>query len=131
MIAGVYNMLVLSVVGAVLAIFAPNIAHFFTTDTSITAVASDTLRIVALGFPFYAWGMVLSESFNGAGDTQTPTLLNLFVFWLWEIPLAYFLAIKLGLGPRGIYIAMTVAFSTLAVASALIFRRGGWKTRQV
>jgi putative MATE family efflux protein len=131
MIAGVYNMLVLSVVGAVLAIFAPNIAHFFTADVSITAVASDTLRIVALGFPFYAWGMVLSESFNGAGDTQTPTLLNLFVFWFWEIPLAYFLAIKLGLGPHGIYIAMTVAFSTLALASAVIFRRGGWKTRQV
>ena len=89
------------------------------------------MRIVALGFPFYAWGMVISQSFNGAGDTRTPTLLNLFVFWCWEIPLAYVLAIRLGLGPRGIYVAMMVAFSTLAVAGALVFRRGTWKTKRV
>jgi putative MATE family efflux protein len=131
MLAGVYDMFVLGVVGALLAIFAPNIARFFTTDLGIVTVASDTLRIVALGFPFYAWGMVISQSFNGAGDTRTPTLLNLIVFWLWEIPLAYGLAIKLGIGPRGIYIAMTVAFSTLAVVSAVIFRRGTWKTHTV
>lgn len=130
-LAGVYDMLVLSVVGAFLAIFAPNIARFFTTDWAISKVASDTMRVVSLGFPFYAWGMVLSQSFNGAGDTRTPTLLNLFVFWLWEIPLAYFLAIKLGLGPHGIYIAMTIAFSTLAIASAVIFRRGTWKMRRI
>ena len=92
---------------------------------------SDALRIVALGFPFYAWGMVISQSFNGAGDTRTPTLLNFFVFWCWEIPLAYVLAIKLGLGPRGIYVAMTIAFSTLAVAGFLVFRRGTWKTKRL
>jgi Na+-driven multidrug efflux pump len=65
------------------------------------------------------------------GDTRTPTLLNLLVFWCWEIPLAYLLAIKLGMGPRGIYVAMTIAFSTLAVAGALVFRRGRWKTKRV
>ena len=130
-IAGTYNMVVLSVVGALLAVFAPWIARFFTSDATVIPYAKDVLRIVALGFPFYAWGMVISQSFNGAGDTRTPTLLNLFVFWCWEIPLAYVLAIRLGLGPRGIYVAMAIAFSTLAVAGALMFRRGTWKTKRL
>jgi Na+-driven multidrug efflux pump len=130
-LAGTYNMVVLTVVGALLAVFAPVIARVFTPDPTIIPSAASTLRIVACGFPFYAWGMVISQSFNGAGDTRTPTLLNLFVFWLWEIPLAYVLALWLGLGPRGVYFAMTAAFSTLAVASALVFRRGTWKLKKV
>ena len=130
-IAGMYNMVVLTVVGALLALFATMIARFFTSDPAVIPFAADALRIVALGFPFYAWGMVISQSFNGAGDTRTPTLLNFLVFWCWEIPLAYLLAIKLGMGPHGIYIAMTVAFSTLAVAGALVFRRGTWKTKRL
>jgi Na+-driven multidrug efflux pump len=91
----------------------------------------DALRIVASGFLFYGYGMVLTQSFNGAGDTLTPTLLNVVVFWLWEIPLAYWMAKTLGLGPRGVFVSMAVAFSTLAVASALLFRLGRWKTRRV
>ena len=130
-IAGMYNMVVLTVVGALLALLAQAIARFFTPNPEVIPFATDALRIVALGFPFYAWGMVISQSFNGAGDTRTPTLLNLFVFWCWEIPLAYVLAIKLGMGPRGIYVAMTIAFSTLAVAGALVFRRGRWKTKRL
>jgi Na+-driven multidrug efflux pump len=84
-----------------------------------------------LRLSLYAYGMVLGQSFNGAGDTWTPTIINLFVFWLWEIPLAYILGVKFGLGPRGVFIAMTIAFSTLALVSAAVFRRGGWKTRMV
>jgi Na+-driven multidrug efflux pump len=91
----------------------------------------DALRIISAGFLFYAYGMVLSNSFNGAGDTRTPTVLNLFCFWLWEIPLAWVLAYPLGLGPRGVFISVAVAFSTLAVCSAVLFRRGKWKTRHV
>lgn len=130
-IAGTYNMVVLTVVGGLLALFAQTIARFFTPNPEVIPFATDALRIVALGFPFYAWGMVISQSFNGAGDTRTPTLLNFLVFWCWEIPLAYVLAIKLGMGPRGIYVAMTIAFSTLAVAGALVFRRGTWKTKRL
>ena len=89
--------------------------------------SSDRLRIVAAGFAFYAYGMVLSQSFNGAGDTRTPTWLNLIVFWLWEIPLAWALAVALGMGPRGAFVAVAIAFSTLAVAAGAIFRRGRWK----
>ncbi|MGH7561465.1 MAG: MATE family efflux transporter [Gemmatimonadales bacterium] len=85
------------------------------------------LRIVSAGFPFYAYGMVVTSSFNGAGDTWTPTFINLFCFWLWEIPLAWFLAKSAGLGPDGVFIAIAVAFSTLAVVSAAVFRRGRWK----
>jgi Na+-driven multidrug efflux pump len=75
--------------------------------------------------------MVLTQSFNGAGDTRTPTIINLFVFWLWELPLAYVLAIGLGFGPRGVFLAITIAFSSLAVVSAILFKRGKWKERIV
>jgi Na+-driven multidrug efflux pump len=75
--------------------------------------------------------MVISQSFNGAGDTRTPTLLNFCVFWLWEIPLAFVLAKPLGMGPNGIYLAIALAFSTHALAGSAVFRRGGWKTRRV
>ncbi len=130
-IAGMYNMVVLSVVGALLAIFAPAIARFFTSDEAIIPYAASSLRIVACGFPFYAWGMVISQSFNGAGDTRTPTLLNLCVFWFWEIPLAYILGLWFGFGPSGIYVAVAIAFSTYAVAGAAVFRRGRWKLKKV
>jgi Na+-driven multidrug efflux pump len=75
--------------------------------------------------------MVLSNSFNGAGDTWTPTVINILCFWLFEIPLAYTLARPLGFGPKGVFIAITAAFSVLAVVSAVWFRRGRWKTRVV
>jgi Na+-driven multidrug efflux pump len=75
--------------------------------------------------------MVLTQSFNGAGDTWTPTLVNLVCFWLWEIPLAWVLAIVLGMGPHGIFLSIAIAYATLAVISAVLFRRGKWKTRKV
>jgi Na+-driven multidrug efflux pump len=97
----------------------------------VHAYGVDCLRIISCGFLFYAYGMVLTQSFNGAGDTRTPTLINVVVFWLWEIPLAWFLAYTLGMGPRGVFLAAAVAFSTLAVVSAYFFRRGRWKTKRV
>jgi Na+-driven multidrug efflux pump len=75
--------------------------------------------------------MVLTNSFNGAGDTWTPTLINLGCFWLLEIPLAWLLAHQLGVGPQGVFWAITTAFSMVAVVSAILFRRGGWKTKRV
>jgi putative MATE family efflux protein len=130
-IAGFYNMLFLGAVGLVFVVFAGTIVGFFTQDPTVLDYGSDCLRIVAAGFLFYAYGMVLTQSFNGAGDTRTPTVINLFVFWLWEIPLAYALAYTFGFGPHGVFVAVAVAFSTLAVASALVFRRGRWKSREV
>ena len=129
--AGFYNMIFLGTVGLLFVLFARNIIGLFTEDPNIVPYGVDCLRIVAYGFLFYAWGMVITQSFNGAGDTWTPTIINLFVFWLWELPLAYVLAITFGMGPRGVFLAIMISFSTLAVVSALMFRRGKWKTRKV
>ena len=89
------------------------------------------LRIVSTGFVFYAWGMVLTQSFNGAGDAWTPTIINLFVFWLFELPVAALLSYGLGWGPTGVFVAMTASFSALAVVSAVVFKRGKWKGKVV
>ncbi len=126
-----YNVLFLGVVGLAFVVAAPSIVGIYTDDPAIARHAVYCLRIVSLGFVFYAYGMVLTQSFNGAGDTWTPTWINLGCFWLWEIPLAGVLAIYLGLGPPGVYLAVTIAFSTLAVVSAWIFRRGRWKSMRV
>jgi putative MATE family efflux protein len=130
-LAGFYNMCFLGVVGLLFELFARPIVALFTSDVAVAAYAIDCLRIVAAGFLFYAYGMVISASFNGAGDTVSPTLLNLFCFWLFEIPVAYLLGIRMGMGPRGAFIGMALAFSMLAFTSALVFRRGRWKTRVV
>jgi Na+-driven multidrug efflux pump len=103
----------------------------FTQDPAVRPIATQGLRIIAAGFLFYAWGMVLVQAFNGAGDTWTPTVINLFIFWLWEIPLAYLLAVRAGFGPRGVFLAIAIAFSTLAVVGAVLFRRGKWKEKKV
>ena len=130
-IAGFYNMLFLGLVGSIFVAFTPAIVSLYTDDPAIAGHAINCLRIVSCGFLFYAYGMVLTQSFNGAGDTWTPTWINLGCFWLWEIPLAWFFALRLGFGPPGVYVAITVAFSTLAVVSAVLFRRGGWKLKRV
>jgi Na+-driven multidrug efflux pump len=129
--AGFYNLCFLGSIGALFVLFAPALVSLFTPDPSVAVHAVPCLRIIASGFLFYAYGMVFTQSFNGAGDTLTPTIINLVVFWLWEIPLAYVLAIHLGLGPRGVFWSITIAFSTLAVVSAILFRRGRWKTRKL
>jgi putative MATE family efflux protein len=130
-IAGIYNMVFLGSVGIVFVLLADPIVALFKPDPVVAPVATACLRIVSYGYLFYAWGMVLTQSFNGAGDTWTPTWLNLFCFWLWEVPLAWLLAVHFGWGPTGVFVAITVAFSTLAVVSAILFRRGRWKLRHV
>jgi putative MATE family efflux protein len=130
-IAAFYNCLFLGSVGLVFVFFAGPIIDLFTSDPAVRAFGVDCLRIISYGFVFYAYGLVLEQSFNGAGDTWTPTYLNLFCFWLWEIPLAWIFAVKLGWGPRGVFIAITIAFSTLAAVSAILFKRGKWKDKKV
>jgi putative MATE family efflux protein len=129
--AGFYNLCFLGVVGIVFVAFADQIVRLFTQDPLILPFAINGLRIVALGFPLYAYGMVVTQSFNGAGDTWTPTYLNLFVFWLFELPVAYFIAVRLKAGPTGVFWAITLAFSVLAIASGMLFKRGRWKSKVV
>ncbi len=130
-IAAFYNMIFLGAIGLLFIIFAPEIVGIFTSDPGPTHYGVSCLRIVSTGFLFYAYGMVLTQSFNGAGDTCTPTIINLFCFWLLELPLAYALAHPFGIEARGVFLALTIAFSSLAVVSAVLFRRGRWKTRKV
>ena len=129
--AGAYNARFLVAVGILFFVAAPLILRAFTSDPVVSDYAVHCLRIVALGYPLYAYGMVLTQSFNGAGDTWTPTWLNLFCFWIFEIPLAWSLAELAGLGPYGVFWAIMAAFSLLAITSAVIFRRGRWKLRVV
>jgi Na+-driven multidrug efflux pump len=129
--AGKYNAIVLGLVGAAFIAFAPQIISIYSTDPAIAPYGISCLRIVSAGFVFFAYGLVLTQAFNGAGDTWTPTWINLGCFWLWQIPLAWLLAIHWAMGPSGVFIAMTVAFSTLAIVSGVIFKRGWWKQSTV
>jgi putative MATE family efflux protein len=129
--AAKYAAICLGIVGLSFFIGARVIVSIFSAEPAVAAYAVAALRTIACGFVFYAYGMVVTQAFNGAGDTRTPTWLNLFVFWLFELPLAWFLANVLGMGPEGAFLAMTLSFSILAVAASLLFRRGHWKTRLV
>jgi putative MATE family efflux protein len=126
-----YNAAFLGGVGLLFLAAARPLVAVFTTDAAVVAVGVTCLRVVSAGFVFYAYGMVFTAAFNGAGDTRTPTWLNLVVFWLFEIPLAWVLAVPLGWGATGAFAAIAIAFSVMAVASGLLFRRGRWKTRVV
>ena len=129
--AGLYNTICLGTIGVVFLLFAPLIVRIFTSDAAVGSVGVQCLRIVSAGFLFYGYGMVLTAAFNGAGDTRTPTLINLVSLWIIELPLAWLLAHSAGLGPSGSFVAMSVGFSTLAFLSAWIFSKGHWKTRHV
>jgi putative MATE family efflux protein len=129
--ACLYNMIFLSAVGAIFVVFPSTLVAAFGGDAQVTKYAVTGLRIVSAGFPFYAYAMVLTSSFNGAGDTLTPTIINVFCFWLWEIPIAYALAQSFGLGPTGVFSSIAVAYSTMAVVSGVWFRKGGWRLKRV
>ena len=129
--AGKYSAVFLGVIGLLFVIFSSAVVGVFTPDPEVARYGTATLRTVACGFLFYAYGMTITQSFNGAGDTRTPTIINLGVFWAFELPLAWILAHTFGFGPQGVFLAATLAFSLLAVVSALLFRRGGWKARVV
>jgi putative MATE family efflux protein len=129
--AAAVNTVIYFLVGVVFLLLSHPHVSFFTREADVFQFCTSALHIIAYGFAFYGLGMVLETAFNGAGDTWTPTYLNLLVFWVFEIPLAYTLARYLDWGPDGVFWAITLAFSLLAVASALLFRRGKWKMKVV
>jgi putative MATE family efflux protein len=130
-IAGGINAALLGVIGIGFVIFPDPVIRIFTSEPEVLAYGRDCLQIIGYGYAFYGLGMVMESSFNGAGDTVTPMYLNLFVFWLFEIPLAYVLAYHYDMGPQGVFWAITIAFSVLAIVSALLFKRGKWKLKTV
>ncbi len=128
---GFYNMLFLGGIGVVFITFAVPIVRIFTHDPAVVTRAAACLRIVSYGNIGYAYELVILQAFNGAGDTITPTVVNFFGFWIFEIPLAYWLAIHERLGTNGVYWSIVVAEVAIAVASVMLFRRGKWKKQQI
>jgi Na+-driven multidrug efflux pump len=124
-------MLFMGGVGAFLIVWPGFFIRLFIQDPAVVASGILCLRWLGYGYVSYGLGMVVVNSFNGAGDTATPTFINLFCFWMLEIPLAYVLALTLGLGERGVYIAILAAETMMTVAAVVLFRRGRWKTREV
>ena len=130
-IAARYDVVFLGVVGLVFLVAPGPIIGLFHAGPEAIAAGTTALRTLAPGFPLFAAAMVLMGAFNGAGDTWVPTLLNAVCFWLWEIPLAGALGYGTGLRERGVFIAVTIAFSTMAVTAVLLFRRGRWKDKHL
>jgi putative MATE family efflux protein len=130
--AAFYNFVFLGAVGLSFVLFGEHIVRLFISDPAVVLQGGRCLRIVSAGFALYAYGMVVLQAFNGAGDTLTPTLINFFCFWVGELPAAYLLSRPaLHLGPTGAYLAITAAFSATAVISVTLFRRGRWKVVKV
>jgi putative MATE family efflux protein len=128
---GLYNMAFLGLVGVVFILFTEPIIRLFTNDPAVVPLAVSCLRILSYGNIGFAYGMVLLQAFNGAGDTVTPTIVNFFGFWLLEIPLAYALAVPLHFRANGAYYSIVVSEGAMAAASMLLFRLGRWKRQQI
>ncbi len=118
-------------VAIIYAIAAGPVVVFFTEDPAVSKIATDCLRYICIGYLFFGYGMVISQAFNGAGDSGTPTILNFIFFWLIQIPLAYLLSLHFELGPKGTFLAVIVAESLLAMACIYMFRKGKWKSVKV
>jgi len=130
-LTGLYNVLFLGGVAVLFIAFPEPIIRLFTTDPAVIPYGVDCLRIVSYGNLAYAYGMVMVQSFNGAGDTLTPTTVNLFGYWLFQIPVAYALAFHTNLGPRGVFAAIPIAETAIAIVGVMLFRRGLWKLKKI
>ena len=128
---GLYTMLFLVSVSVVFIAFPEWLVGLFTRDPEVLKIGSDCLRIFSYSYGVYAYGMVMIQSFNGAGDTKTPTWINFLCHWLLQIPLAYYLAKPMGYGPQGVFWGIVISEVFWATTAILVFRRGKWKTRQV
>ncbi|MBV8436831.1 MAG: MATE family efflux transporter, partial [Silvibacterium sp.] len=128
---GLYNMIFLGTVGVFFFVFATPMVKLFIHDPVVTPIAATALRILSCGNVGYAYGMVMLQAFNGAGDTVTPTIVNFFGFWVLELPLAYWLAVREGMHAYGALVAIVVAECSIAAASIVLFRRGRWKKQQI
>ncbi len=128
---GFYNMIYMGLVSIAFLFFPAPLVSVFSTEASVAGTAASCLSIFGLAYVSYAWGMVLMQAFNGAGDTLTPTLINLFAFWVCQIPIAYLLSIHYGWGPRGAFTAVPIADVVFTVVALVLFRRGAWKLQKV
>lgn len=128
---GKYNAYFMGTVSLVYLIFANTIISWFNTTPEVVKSGALCLQVIALGYIFYAYGMVMTQAFNGAGDTGTPTKINLIAFWFFQLPLAYISALVLGWGATGVFVAITAAEILIAVLAMIWFKKGKWKKVQV
>ncbi len=125
------NIVLLGLIGLFLALYPAPLIRLFIDDPQVIAYGTSCLRILSMGYIAYGLGMVMVNALNGAGDTQTPTWINLFCYWLFEIPLAYFLAVNAGMGQNGVFIAILAAEIAMTASALYFFRKGKWKLRKV
>jgi putative MATE family efflux protein len=130
-LTGRYATYYMAAISVIMLAFAPQLVSIFTADEMVRAQAALCLRFISIGNLSYGWGMVLVQALNGAGDTRTPTIINFFCYWCFQIPLAYTLALGLHFGPAGVFTAIPAAETVMTLASLVVFRRGKWKTRIV
>jgi len=130
-LAAKYNMYFMLSVSIIYGIFSPQIIGIFSTEPIVLESGVLSMRIMCLSYLFFAYGMVISQAFNGAGDTFTPTIINFISFWLIEIPLAWLLAKTLGWGPAGVYWSIATSETILALLSIYQFRKGYWKKVEI
>jgi len=126
-----YGSVYMALTATALWLFARDIALWFTTEPETVAYAVQSMRILSYGFVFWGFGIAVTQAFNGAGDTMTPTWINVFCFWVVQVPMAYVLALMLGIGPAGVFWAVFVSDMLIGIVGVLLFRRGTWKQRLV
>ncbi|MEP7143120.1 MAG: MATE family efflux transporter [Ferruginibacter sp.] len=126
-----YNAIFTGLVSVILLAFAPAIISFFTKEVAVAYYAVLAVRIVSAGYIFYGVGMVMANAFNGAGDTRTPTIINLFGFWFFQIPLAWVLSKTFNMGPVGVFIAIPVSETAISIVAYILFKKGKWKLKKV
>ena len=130
-ITGKYNAIFMVIVSLVYLIFAHEILEWFSPEAEVIRYGALCLQVIAAGYVFYAYGMVVIQSFNGAGDTKTPTYINFVCFWLFQLPFAYLLAVTLAIGPLGVFLAIVLAEAMIAIVGIVLFRKGKWKKVKV
>ena len=128
---GKYSAIFMGLVSIIYLVFAPQIIVLFTTTPNVVKYGSLCLRVIAAGYIFYGYGMVVINAFNGAGDTKTPTYINFVCFWLLQLPFAYLMAITLDFGPAGVFWAITLAEILIAVVAIIWFKKGRWKAVEI
>lgn len=126
-----YNMFFLLFVSILFFVLARPIVSLFNATGQVEEYAVQALHYITTGYIFFAYGMVISQAFNGAGDTRTPTIINFFAYWLFQLPLAYFLAVVLEIGPGGAFMAVAISIVFIATTFVLAFRRGKWKETKI
>ena len=129
-VAGI-NMIFLGLVGICFNVFSDFLMQLFTSNTEVIEIGAKCLRVISYGYLSYAFGMVVIQAFNGAGDTKTPTIINFFCFWLLEIPLAYILAQELGWAQEGVFYSIVISETALGIIGFILFKRGKWKLTKV